>query len=96
MDFITDLPECGALKYNGIFTVVDRLTKFVRLIAIRLGEGSLSAESVARLFWDNVASLFGVPQDIVSDRDPRFTSEFWRSFHSLLGTKTLFSSSYHP
>ena len=43
MDFITDLPTCGA-GYTGIFTIVDRLTKFVRLIPVSVGEGALSAE----------------------------------------------------
>ena len=51
MDFITDLPACGPSGVNGIFTVVDRLTKFVRLIPIKLGEGELSADHVAQLFW---------------------------------------------
>ena len=49
MDFITDLPSCSS--FNGIFTVVDRLTKFVRLIPIKLGEGELSAQHVATLYW---------------------------------------------
>ena len=47
MDFITDLPACSPMGYNGIFTVVDRLTKFVRLIPCKLGEGGLDAKHVA-------------------------------------------------
>ena len=94
MDFITDLPACSG--YNGIFTVVDHLTKYTKLIPISLGEGELSPATVARLFWAHVASVFGIPESIVHDRDPRFTGAFWREFHALLGTKTTFSSSHHP
>ena len=96
MDFITDLPACGTSKFNGIFTVVDRLTKFVRLIPIKLGEGELNAEHVATLFWQHVGSLFGVPSEVLHDRDPRFTSAFWQALWKLLGTKTVFSSAFHP
>ena len=52
MDFITDLPPCGG--FNGIYTFVDKLTKFGQLIPILLGEGALSAPEVARLFFDHV------------------------------------------
>jgi len=51
MDFITDLPECSSSRYNGIFTVVDRLTKYCRLIPIVLGGERLSAPYVAQLFF---------------------------------------------
>ena len=75
MDFITDLPECGG--HNGIFTCVDRLTKFVRLVPVKIGAGELTGEQVARLFFDHVVALFGVPREVVHDRDPRFTGSFW-------------------
>ena len=77
MDFITDLPACGPLGYNGIFTCVDRLTKFIRLVPVVIGAGELSAETVARLFFANVVLLFGIPREVVHDRDPRFTGSFW-------------------
>ena len=60
MDFVTDLPLCGA-GYTGIFTIVDRLTKFVRLIPVSVGEGALSAEQCARLFFQHIVVLFGMP-----------------------------------
>ena len=59
MDFITDLPLCGG--FNGIYTCVDRLTKFFKLIPISIGEGALSAPEVARLFFEHVVQLFGIP-----------------------------------
>lgn len=76
MDFVTDLPPCKG-GYTGIFTCVDRLTKYVRLVPVRIGEGELRAEQVARLFFEHVVTIFGVPREVLHDRDPRFTGSFW-------------------
>ena len=75
MDFITGLPLSGG--FNAIFTCVERLTKLVRITPCYMGESSLDAGGVARLFFDRVVRDFGVPTTIVSDRDPRFTGAFW-------------------
>lgn len=75
MDFVTDLLLCNG--HNAIFTCVDCLTNYVRLIPCFVGEGALSAPAVAKLFFDHVVRFFGVPQEVISDRDPRFTSTFW-------------------
>ena len=75
MDFITHLPVSGGC--NCIFTCVDRLTKLVRLTSCAYGDAALTAGECARLFFDRVVRDFGIPDLIVSDRDPRFTSEFW-------------------
>ncbi|KAM2742594.1 hypothetical protein EV2_031022 [Malus domestica] len=45
---------------------------------------------------DNIVRLHGVPVSIVSDRDPRFTSTFWKAFNAAKGTQLLFSTAYHP
>ncbi|GLC34635.1 hypothetical protein PLESTM_000219700 [Pleodorina starrii] len=55
-----------------------------------------TAEHAARLFFDNVVRLHGVPKDIVSDRDTRFTSKFWGALSDLLGVKLRMSTAYHP
>ena len=52
MDFITDLPPCGG--FNGTYTCVDKLTKFVKLIPVLIGEGALVALEVAHLFFEHV------------------------------------------
>ena len=52
MDFITDLPPCGG--FNGIYTCVDKLTNFVKLISVLIGEGALLAPEVACLFFEHV------------------------------------------
>ena len=48
------------------------------------------------LFFANVVKHFGVPADIVSDRDARFTGRFWTSLFGLLGSKLKFSTANHP
>ena len=50
----------------------------------------------AQIFVDNVFRLRGLPEVIISDRDPRFTGKFWRSLLDLLGTDLRFSTAFHP
>ena len=71
MDFITDLPLSGL--FNGVFTVVDKLTKWVKLIPM-VGEGKLSTSTVSHLFFDHIVCSFRVPHVVLHDRDPHFTS----------------------
>lgn len=94
MDFISGLPVCDG--FNTIYTCIDKLSKFVRLIPCFKGEGELSAPECANLFFANVVRLFGLPKMVLHDRDSRFTSNFWRALWELLGTKVLFTSAYHP
>ena len=58
MDFVTDLPPCSG--FNGIYTCVDKLTKFVKLIPVLIRERALSAPEVARLFFVHNVHLFGI------------------------------------
>lgn len=91
MDFIVNLPMCD--EYNAIFVIVDRLTKHANFIPTSTG---LSAEDFARLFVKNVVCRFGIPENVICDRDPRWTSDFWRAVAKELDSKMLFSSSRHP
>ncbi|MBW0593174.1 hypothetical protein O181_132889, partial [Austropuccinia psidii MF-1] len=54
------------------------------------------AMDTALLFWNNIISTCGVPKIIISDRDPKFTSEFWTNLYDILETKLSFSTAYHP
>ncbi|MBW0579348.1 hypothetical protein O181_119063 [Austropuccinia psidii MF-1] len=54
------------------------------------------AMDTALLFWNNIISTCGVPKIIISDGDPKFTSEFWTNLYDMLGTKLAFSTAYHP
>ena len=79
--------------HDGILTVIDRATKMVHLVAINQ---TISAADSARVYWDHVGRLHGVPRSIVSDRDPRFISRFWQEIWRILGTRLRMSSAHHP
>jgi len=72
---------------------VDRLTKCAHFLAINQ---KWSLDKLAELYVREVVRLHGVPASIVSDRDPRFTSQFWQSLQEALGTQLRMSSAYHP
>lgn len=93
MDFITKLPASGSQAYDSIFVVVDRLTKMTHCIPCH---ESITAEQTAQLFINQIFRLHGLPLDIVSDRDPRFVSQFWNRVMQLLGIKKNLSTSGHP
>ena len=92
MDFVVGLPRTPQ-RHDGIWVIVDRLTKAAHFLPVRM---SWSVDRLARLYVDRVVSLHGIPVSVVSDRDPRFTSGFWRSLQRALGTELRFSTSYHP
>ena len=91
LDFITSLPKTGDL--SAILVVVDRFSKYATFIPV---SKYCSAEETARHFFTNVVKYWGVPQNIVSDRDGRFTGTFWSELFNLLGSHLNISSSYHP
>ena len=91
MDFVEALPRVRGKSV--ILTVVDRFSKYCHFIPLA---HPYSAESVAQAFFTDIVRLHGVPQSIVSDRDPVFTSTFWRELMSLLGTKLHMSTAFHP
>lgn len=92
MDFITELPKSHD-NYDSIMVVVDRFTKMAKFIPMT---NTNDAPAVAKLFFTNIFRNFGLPQDIVSDRDSKFQSRFWQALMNLCGTKLKFSTSYHP
>jgi len=51
---------------------------------------------LAQLYIKEIVRLHGVPSSTVSDRDPQFTSQFWQTLQSALGSKLTMSSAYHP
>ena len=92
MDLITSLPLTSS-GFDAVFTVVDRFSKLVTFIPTNT---SVDAPGLAKLFFQNIVCKFGMPSSIVSDRDTRFTSLFWKSLLDMLGCKMGMSSAYYP
>jgi hypothetical protein len=76
-----------------ILTEVDCFSKYCHFIPLA---HPYSAESVAQTFFTDIVRLHGVPQSMVSDRDPVFTSTFWKELMRLLGTKLHMTSTFYP
>ncbi|GKA80151.1 reverse transcriptase domain-containing protein [Tanacetum coccineum] len=83
MDFVTKLPKT-LNGHDTIWVIVDRLTKSAHFIPTRETD---SMETLTRLYIKEIVSRHGVPISIISDRDSHFTSRFWQSMQSALGTQ---------
>ncbi|KAF1325088.1 reverse transcriptase, partial [Globisporangium splendens] len=92
MDFVFGFPEDKA-RNTGVVVFVDRLSKMVHVAPVRK---HVTAQETACLFLEHVFRYHGLPESIVSDRDPRFTAAFWRELFRLLGTDLAMSTADHP
>jgi hypothetical protein len=91
MDFVEGIPPYKG--HSVIFVVVDRLPKYSHFVSL---SHPYSIATMAQLFISNIFKLHGIPQSIISDRDPTFTSLFWNDLFRLQGTILKLSTSYHP
>jgi len=92
MDFITQLPK-SVDGFDSVFVVMDQLSKRAHFIPTT---SDVTADQVAHLFFNNIWKLHGLPHSIISDRDSKFTSDFWKTLWLLLGTKLKMSTAYSP
>ena len=92
MDFIVHLPVTKK-GHDSIFVVVDRLSKRVHFIPTVT---KVTAPEVAQLFFDHIFRHHGLPKVIVSDRDPKFISLFWKDLLKQLSTQAAMSTAHHP
>ena len=92
MDFISGLPLTPTKK-DSVWVIVDRLTKSAHFIPVRT---NYSLQKLAKLYIFEIVRLHGVPLSIISDKDPRFTSRFWKKLQEALGTRLSFSIAFHP
>ena len=76
MDFVSGFPLTQR-KHDAVWVIMDRLTKFVHFLPVRL---DYSMDRLAELYVSEIVKLHGIPVSIVSDRDPWFTSRFWKEF----------------
>ena len=95
MDFVVGLPivNSGGKAIDSILSVTCYLSKMVVLIPL---SSTATAAEVAGISLDSVYRRFGLPDAIVSDRDPKFTGAFWRALHARLGIRLKMSTSAHP
>lgn len=91
MDFVEGFPKVHGK--SAILTVVDRFSKYTHFLALA---HPYTASSVARIFFDEVVRLHGMPSSIVSDRDPIFTSNFWTELFHLASVKLHINSAFRP
>nr|GEY14504.1 putative reverse transcriptase domain-containing protein [Tanacetum cinerariifolium] len=92
MDFVTKLPK-SSQGYDTIWMIVDRLTKS-RIFTPMTETDPM--DKLARIYLKEVVTRHEIPVSIISDRDSRFTSNFWRSLQNTLGTMLDMSTTYHP
>ncbi|MCO5613511.1 hypothetical protein L7F22_067788 [Adiantum nelumboides] len=92
MDFIFGLPK-SIHGNTGIWTIVDKFSKQAHFIPVKK---NIKAHQMATLFISQIFKYHGLPTSIVSDRDSRMTSNFWKGLFENLGTRLNFSSVYHP
>ena len=92
MDFVTHLPRTQQ-RHDAVWVIVDRLTKSVHFLVVRM---TFALERFCRLYIRDIVRLHGVLVSIASDRDPRFTEHFWKSFQKAMGTRLTMSTAFHP
>ena len=92
MNFVTSLPivrgRCGS-----VWVVVDRLTKSAHFLPVKTQH---NVEKLPQIYVKEIIRLHEIPQNIISNRDPKFTARLWRSLQEHLGTNLLFSTAAHP
>ena len=92
MDFITRFPNTWT-QHDPIMVVVDKLTKESHFIPVK---STYKADAIAKIFMKDIFRLHGFPKAIISDRETKFTSNFWKSLFAYLGTKLNFNIAYNP
>ena len=73
--------------------VIDKLSKATHFIPVKT---TYKATNIANIFTKQIFCLHGIPKVIISDKDPKFTSNLWKSLFKVLNTSLNFSTSFHP
>ena len=92
MDFVIHLPRMPR-RHDVVWVIVDWLTKSAHFLAVQM---TFTLEDFCQLYIQDIVRLHEVPVSIMSDRDPRFTVHFWKSFQKAMGTRLTMSTTFHP
>ena len=92
MDFVTHFPRTPQ-RHDAVWVIVDQLTKSADFLAMRM---TCTLEEFCRLYIREIVRLHGVLMSIVSDRDPKFTTHFWKTFQKAIGRRLMMSITFHP
>ncbi len=91
MDFIPELPLSNG--FDNILVIVDKLTKYGIFIPTKT---NINEEETAQLIFKHVICQYGLPRQIISDRDSRWTGLFWEELCKKLGITRALTTSHHP
>jgi hypothetical protein len=92
LDFITGFPRTQK-QNDSIMVVIDNLSKFAHFIPVK---STFKAINITEIFMKEIFRLHGIPKMVISDRDVKFTSTFWKELFAGLNTNLNFNTSYHP
>ncbi|MBW0509203.1 hypothetical protein O181_048918 [Austropuccinia psidii MF-1] len=92
MDWVTGIPPSGDKGYNACLVIVDRYSKTPIFLPFHKND---TAMDIAFLLWSRFISHTGLFKNIISERDPKFTSALWTNLHRFFGTKLSLSTAYH-
>ncbi|MBW0472428.1 hypothetical protein O181_012143 [Austropuccinia psidii MF-1] len=93
MDWVKALPPAGDSSFNDCLVLVDSYRKSPTFLPCNKVE---TAMDTAIMIWNKVMIHTDLFQNIISDRDPKFTSSLWKNLHNIFRKKLSFSTSYHP
>ena len=91
MDFIPELPLSSS--FDNILVIMDKLTKYAIFIPTTV---SVTEVETAELFFHHLISKFGIPQQVITDRDTRWRGEFWKEICKRMGMTRSLTTAYHP
>jgi len=90
INIIGPLPKSNGM--DTIVVIIDRFTKMIRLKATTM---NISLEGIAKIYRDKIWKLHRIPREVLSDREPQFTSKFIEEFTKALETKRQLLTAYH-
>ena len=80
-------------QHDSIMDVVEKLTKESHFIPVK---STYKVDSTAKIFMKEIFRLHVIPKAMISNRDTKFISNFWKVLFADLGTKLNFGTAYHP